>query len=78
MVKRLFKGASKGNRILDDRHEILNIYVSQCPHCKHFMEDDYYCPAYPDGIPDALLEGTEKHNSRRSDQIGDTLFEEAG
>ena len=57
MVKRLYKDENDRGKSLDDRHEILNVYRSQCAHCKHFKRDDYYCPAYPDGIPDELLEG---------------------
>lgn len=76
MVKRLFKDSVKEHNVLDDRHEILNIYGSQCARCKHFMENDYFCLAYPEGIPDELLDGTDKHNSVRSDQKGNTLFEE--
>ena len=74
MVKRLYKDENDRGKSLDDRHEILNVYRSQCAHCKR---DDYYCPAYPDGIPDELLEGDATHDKRRTDQTGDTLFEDA-
>lgn len=76
MVKRLFKEPDERHRILDDRHEILNIYGSQCGRCKHFIQNDYYCPAYPEGIPDGLLEGNASHDKRHPDQTGDTIFEE--
>ena len=74
MVKRLYKEEYIGF-ILDDRHEILNIYVSQCASCKHFMQDDYYCSAYPDGIPDKLLEGKSTHNEVCKDQTGTIIYE---
>lgn len=74
MVKRLYKEEHKGF-ILDDRHEMLDIYASPCTSCKHFMQDDYYCLAYPDGIPDRLLEGKDTHNDIRKDQTGTTVFE---
>ncbi len=77
MVKRLYKDESDRGKSLDDRHEILNVYRSQCARCKHFKEDDYYCLAYPDGIPDKLLEGDATHDKIRPDQMGDTLFEDA-
>ena len=77
MVKRLYKDENDRGKSLDDRHEILNVYRSQCAQCKHFKRDDYYCPAYPDGIPDELLEGDATHDKRRTDQTGDTLFEDA-
>ena len=45
MVQRLYKDKTAG-MILDDRHEVLSIYNSQCARVRHFMEDDYYCSAY--------------------------------
>ena len=74
MVQRLYKDKTAG-MILDDRHEVLSIYNSQCARCKHFMEDDYYCSAYPDGIPDRLLEGSDTHDVIQPDQVGTTLYE---
>ena len=64
MVQRLYKDKTAG-MILDDRHA----------RCKHFMEDDYYCSAYPDGIPDRLLEGSDTHDVIQPDQVGNTLYE---
>ena len=73
MAERLYK--EKTDMLyLDDRHEILSIYESQCSHCKNFEKWDYFCDAYPNGIPDELLEGTEKHNEVRNDQVGTTIF----
>ncbi len=74
MVQRLYKDKTAG-MILDDRHEVLSIYNSQCACCKHFMEDDYYCSAYPGGIPDRLLEGSDTHDVIQPDQVGNTLYE---
>ncbi|WP_032849878.1 hypothetical protein [Bacteroides sp. 2_2_4] len=74
MVQRFYKEKTDGF-ILDDRHEILSLYISQCARCKHFMEDDYYCSAYPDGIPDRLLEGSDTHDVIQPDQVGNTLYE---
>lgn len=74
MVKRLYKNGNE-HSCLDDRHEILNLYGSQCARCKHFHEEDYYCLAYPDGIPDELLSGKEKHNSIIKGQKGEIVFE---
>jgi len=75
MVKRLYKNGDNYS-CTDDRHEILNLYASQCAYCKHFHADDYYCSAYPDGIPDELLRGTQKHNSPIKGQVGDTVYEQ--
>ncbi len=74
MTKRLYTEKIQGS-ILDDRHEVFNLYGSQCAVCKHFVMNDYYCPAYPYGIPDQLLDGSEKHNKLRPDQTGSTTFE---
>lgn len=74
MVKRLYKNGDNYS-CTDDRHEILNLYASQCAYCKHFHADDYYCSAYPDGIPDELLRGTQKHNSPIKGQVCDTVYE---
>ena len=60
---------------MDDRHELLNVYLSPCSFCKHFVSDDYYCPAYPDGIPDSLLAGEERHDTILPDQTGTTIHE---
>lgn len=76
MVKRLYKDPSRKGTILDDRHELFDMYLSPCATCKHFNKDDYYCPAYPDGIPDELLSGKVQHNQVRKDQQGTTIFEE--
>lgn len=61
---------------IDDRHEIFNLYLSQCGKCKHF-KDGYTCKAYPNGIPDELLDASKQHNEVRKDQIGNTTFTKA-
>ena len=76
MVKRLYKDPSRRGMILDDRCHWFDRYASSCGTCKHFRRDDFYCLAYPDGIPDELLLGEELHNDVRKDQTGDTIFEE--
>ena len=76
MVKRLYKDPSRRNLILDDRCQFFDRFTSSCGSCKHFIEDDFYCPAYPDGIPDELLQGKEFHTKVRKDQTGNTVFEE--
>lgn len=73
MSKRLYKDK---DICIDDRHELFNIYASQCASCKHFVESDYYCKAFPDGIPDVILNGKQKHDSVVKEQVGDTIYEE--
>lgn len=75
MVKRLYKDLSRRGMILDDRCQIFNRYESPCGSCKHNQADDYYCSAYPDGIPDELLLRKVQHDQVRKDQTGNTVFE---
>ena len=77
MAYRIYKNKEDYNNsnVLDDRHELLNIYSSQCEKCKHFENWDYFCAAYPNGIPNKLLDGTENHNELRSEQTGVIIFE---
>ncbi len=40
---------------------------SQCEYCKHvdrkrIYTEGYYCPAYPDGIPDEIFLNVVEHN----------------
>lgn len=60
---------------IDDRHEIFNMYLSQCGKCKHF-KGNYTCKAYPNGIPNELLDASKKHDKIMKGQIGDTVFTE--
>lgn len=60
---------------LDDRHEIFNLYGSQCANCVHFINPGYVCRAFPAGIPSSLLTGEENHNSLIEGQIGNTAFQ---
>ena len=76
MVKRLNKDPKTTGPILDDRCHYFNRYESSCASCKHFKREDFYCSAYPNGIPDELLLGEEHHNQVRKDQTGNTVFEE--
>jgi hypothetical protein len=76
-----------GGFILDDRHQIFNIYASQCAYCRHFIENGYQCSAFPlkitDGrnghyiqsIPDDILSGESLHEAVRKGQEGNTIFE---
>jgi hypothetical protein len=68
MCNRIYKSREEKDRnfILDDRHELLNIYKSKCSKCKYFEEWDYFCISFPNGIPDEYLSGDKIH--------GDTVF----
>ena len=73
MVKRLYKEGNKHTTI-DDRHEVFRMYESQCTTCKHFHADDYYCRAFPDGIPDSILSGKQKHDNVLKSQVGEYVY----
>jgi len=47
--------------ILNDKHEIFNIYKSQCATCIRFDMFEYSCEAFPKGIPNNLLTGETTH-----------------
>jgi hypothetical protein len=78
MTKRIYKNKEERNenRVFDDRHELLNLYASKCCNCKHFQKWDFFCAAFPDGIPDKYLSAEMAHVQVDSDQIGETVFTE--
>lgn len=59
---------------LDDRHEVFNLYSSQCAHCKFYEYGKYSCVAFPKGIPDDILEGKSKHDTVLENQTGETIY----
>lgn len=78
MAKRLYKNNEDKdtNNILDDRHELLNMYKSKCCNCRHFQKWDFFCEAFPDGVPDKYLSGEDAHTQVVSGQTGSTVFTE--
>ncbi|MDR2118770.1 MAG: hypothetical protein LBP25_04490 [Tannerellaceae bacterium] len=78
MAKRIHtsKEEKDENRTLDDRHELLNIYESKCCRCEHFQEWDFFCAAFPGGIPDEYLSGKKVHNKIDKNQVGNAVFTE--
>ncbi|MBN2747659.1 MAG: hypothetical protein JXR34_13110 [Bacteroidales bacterium] len=73
MARRLYEGKTQ-HFIIDDRHQIFSLYSSKCGFCQHFQKWDFYCMAFPHGIPDKYLTGEVIHTSVDKDQIGDTVF----
>lgn len=53
------------------------IYDSQCCDCTHLVVEnhEWFCPAFPDGIPDELAFNDFIHDKKHPDQVGDTIFE---
>ena len=60
--------------VLDDRHEIFNMYRSPCATCRHYDSEHYSCQAFPDGIPDSILEGNSQHNTVIPGQKGNKSY----
>jgi len=47
---------------------------SDCWYCKHLTEE-LTCPAFPNGIPEALVYGFDTHRELIEGQIGDFIYE---
>lgn len=50
-------------------------YESDCAFCKHLNLADYSCVAFPQGIPNPILEGKKKHQSIIEGQVGTSVYE---
>lgn len=59
---------------LDDRHEIFNMYKSQCSQCQYFQRDGYCCVAFPEQIPEEILLGDQTHEEVYKGQKGSICF----
>lgn len=46
-----------------------------CFNCKHFRRFEGGCDAFPDGIPDEITSGENKHSKPLPDQENDIVFE---
>ncbi|MDE0561808.1 hypothetical protein OU792_17560 [Algoriphagus sp. NF] len=46
-----------------------------CFKCKHFRRFEGGCDAFPDGIPDEIISGENKHKEPLPDQENDIVFE---
>jgi len=55
--------------------------------CKHYLgviqpdgtelTERHFCHAYPEGIPEDIVDGTDKHLTVREDQDNEIVFEES-
>ena len=59
-----------------------NCFIRNCKHFKGVIQPDgteltekSYCAAYPNGIPDDIAYGKDKHLKVRDDQDNDIIFE---
>lgn len=48
-----------------------------CMECKHFREIEGGCAAFPDGIPDEIINGENLHKKPLKDQDNNIVFEKA-
>ena len=60
--------------VLDDRHEYLAVFSSKCPKCKYFEKWDFFCAAFPQGIPFEYLTAEKHHTEKDKRQTGDLVF----
>ena len=60
------------------KHPPQPAYPYPCPSCKHLNEwngEAETCKAFPDGIPEEILMGKNKHKRKLPDQDNDLVFE---
>ncbi len=62
----------------EDMHELR---LSPCPDCKHFdfkraeQTGEWVCSAFPEGIPEEIVQGRSRHPSALPDQVGEYVFD---
>ena len=49
--------------------------IDLCQRCAHYL-GDLECLAFPDGIPEEILDGDNNHSKPLPDQDNDIVFEE--
>ena len=60
---------------LDDRHEVYQPYTASCSRCRQeFNSIDFTCQAFPEGIPEEILAGDNKHRVPIKDQVNNLVF----
>ena len=52
------------------------LYYPVCSHCVNYLGSGK-CQAYPDGIPEDILEGKVSHRDVRDDQNNDIVFKDS-
>jgi hypothetical protein len=60
---------------LDALHSAMVNIEFSCRGCKHFHKDGISCKAFPDQIPDSIINGPKKHTKRMFSQDNDIFFE---
>jgi len=63
---------------LDALHDAMTNIEFSCRGCKHFHKDGTSCAAFPDQIPDSIINGPRKHVERMFGQTSDIFFEKEG
>lgn len=62
---------------IDFKHEIYMVYTSLCTLCRNrFDKKKYTCLAFPDGIPDEILRGEDKHLNIAAGQKNKVVFQD--
>lgn len=60
---------------INDSHQYLNFYSSNCPECTHYNQGEFTCTAFPEQIPIKILQGDSKHLKPLKDQKNKIVFE---
>ena len=60
---------------LDDRHQYFNHFGSDCGSCRHYIDNEYCCAAFPDEIPLEIQSGEVKHRTPMEGQGNEIVYE---
>ena len=60
---------------LDALHDAMTNIEFSCYNCKHLHDNEISCDAFPDQIPDSIINGPRKHDKRLFGQDNDVFFE---
>lgn len=48
-----------------------------CESCIHYNELGFGCKAFPEGIPNEILDGSNKHTKPLPEQLNDLVYQKA-
>ena len=63
---------------LDALHDAMTNIEFSCYKCIHLHDNHISCAAFPDQIPDSIINGPRKHVERMFGQTSDIFFEKEG
>ena len=60
--------------IINDKHLTFKPFNSVCSDCKYFNIELFNCKAFEKGIPDEILDGSNKHSNPLDNQKNNIVF----